>query len=90
MTYDQWKLASPYDDWEPPSHDDGMPTDDQLLDHAVADARTTADETHDAILSMIGLIQSVCARPDCPDEIKTALLRDRRYIDARAVGIAYL
>ncbi len=87
MTYDQWKDNS---EWHPPSQDDGMPTDDQLLDQAVAEARTTTDETHDAILSLIGLVQSVCARPDCPEEIKTALLRDRRYLDARTVGIAYL
>lgn len=89
MSYDQWKLESPYD-WEPPSQDDGMPSDDQLLDQAIAEARTTPDETHDTILALIGLVQSVCARADCPDEIKSALLRDRRYLDARTVGIAYL
>lgn len=87
MTYDQWKDPT---DWSPPSHDDGVPTDDQLLDMAVAAARTTPDETHDAILSLIGLVQSICARADCPDEIKSAMLRDRRYVDARQVAIAYL
>lgn len=88
MTYDQWKDQTDY--WDPPSQTDGLPSDDQLLDQAVAEARTTPDETHDAILSMIGLVQSICARADCPEAIKTAMLRDRRYLDARAVGIAYL
>lgn len=87
MSYDQWKDET---DWHPPSQDDGMPSDDQLLDQAIAEARKTPDETHDTILALIGLVQSVCARPDCPEDIKTALLRDRKYLDARTVAIAYL
>lgn len=87
MTYDQWKDPT---DWDPPSHNDGMPTDEQLLDQAVAAARTTPDETHDALLGMIGLVQMICARADMPNDIRKALLSSHRYVDARAVAIAYL
>lgn len=87
MTYDQWKDPTYYD---PPSQDDGLPTDDQLLDQAVAAARGTPDEVHDALLGMIGLVQLISARDDLPADIKTAMLSNHRYIDARMVAKAYL
>ena len=90
MTYDQWKLSSPEDEWTPPSNDEGVPDDDQLLDQAVAAARTTPDEQFDALLGMIGLVQLICAREDCPPDIKSAMLSNHRYVDARAVAKAYL
>ena len=64
--------------------------DDQLLEMAIAEARVTPDETHDAILQLLGLIQSVAGRDDCPAEVKAALIRSQQYVDARAVAKAYL
>ena len=77
-------------EWDPPSDNDGMPDDDQLLDQAIVAARTTANEIHDALLGMIGLVQLICARDDLPDDIRRALLTNHRYVDARVVSIAYL
>lgn len=90
MSYDQWKLSSPEDEWEPPSQDDGLPTDDDQLDAAIARAPTTPNEIHDALLGMLGLVQLICARDDVSDEVKRALRTNHRYVDARTVAIAYL
>lgn len=60
------------------------------LDAAIAAARTTPDETLDAILALLGLIKSIVDRPDCPDEIARAALSDPRYRAAREVAKAYL
>lgn len=77
-------------EWDPPAADDGMPDDDDLLDQAVLTKRSTPNEIHDALLGMIGLVQLVAARGDCPPEIKAALLSNHQYADAREVGKAYL
>lgn len=90
ITYDQWKDPTDAGEWEPPSHDDGMPTDDQYLDAAVAEAKTSPDEVHDALLGMIGLVQLICARDDVPDVVKQAMATNHRYLDAREVAKAYL
>lgn len=87
-TYDQWKDRTDY--WSPSSADDGTPDDNQLLDMAIAAARTTPDEINDALRALIGLVMSTASRSDCPAEIKRALLHSRQYLDARAVAIAYL
>lgn len=87
-TYDQWKDQTDY--WSPPSADEGVPDDNQLLDMAIAAARTTPDETNDALRALIGLVMTIANRPDCPAEIKKAMLHSRQYVDARTVAIAYL
>jgi hypothetical protein len=87
MTYDQWKDPTYYD---PPSTDEGMPDDDQLLDMAIAAARSTPNEIHDALLGLIGLVQSVAQRPDTPEDARKALLRGAAYSEARTVAKAYL
>ena len=60
------------------------------LDAAIAEARTTPDEVNDALRGLIGLVQLICARDDIPDEIRTALLTNHRYIEARSVAKVYL
>lgn len=87
MTYDQWKDPTYYD---PPSAEDGLPDDDQILDEAVAAARVTPNEIHDALLGMIGLVHLITSRTDLPDDIRKALLTNHRYIDARTVAKTYL
>lgn len=77
-------------EWDPPSVDDGMPDDDDLLDQAVRTARTSPNEIHDALLGMIGLVQIIASRSDCPPEIKAVLLSNHRYVDAREVAKSYL
>ncbi len=60
------------------------------LDAAIDADRTTPDEVHDALLGLIGLIRSLVARIDCPDDVARAALQDQRYLDARHVAKAYL
>lgn len=72
MTYDQWIDPTPCDE--------GVPDDDALLDMAIAARRTTSDEIHDALLALIGLVQSIGG-----DAVK-----DLRYLDAREIAKAYL
>lgn len=60
------------------------------LDVAVAAARTTPDEVHDALMGMIGLVMSVVARPDTTDNVARILLQDPRYRAARDVAKEYL
>lgn len=60
------------------------------LDAAIDAARTTPDEVHDALIGMIGLVRSLVARLDCPDDVRLAALQDQRYIDARHVAKSYL
>lgn len=83
-------VKDPTEHWSPPSADDGVPSDSQLLDMAIAAARTTPDEVNDALRALIGLVMSTAVREDCPAEIKTALLHSSQYLDARTVAIAYL
>lgn len=71
-TYDQWIDPTPCDE--------GVPDDDNLLDMAIAARRTTPNEIHDALLALIGLIQSLGG-----DAVK-----DLRYLDAREIAKAYL
>lgn len=71
-TYDQWIDPTPCDD--------GVPDDDDLLDMAIASARTTPNEIHDALLALIGLVQGIGG-----DAVK-----DKRYLEARMIAKAYL
>ena len=86
MTYDQWKDPTYCD---PPSADEGVPSDDQLLDMAIAANRSTPDEVNDALRQLIGLVQRVASGKDTPQTIKSALLA-REYFDAREVAKSYL
>jgi len=72
------------------NENEGVPDDDDLLDAAIANPRTTPDEEHDAILGLLGLIQMIAARPDCPPEIRKAMLENHRYVEGRTVAKAYL
>lgn len=72
MTYDQWIDPTPCDE--------GMPDDDALLDMAIASARTTPDEVHDALLALIGLVQKIGGEA----------VKDSLYFQAREVAKAYL
>lgn len=72
MTYNQWIDPTPCDE--------GVPDDDALLDMAIAAARTTPNESHDALLALIGLVQKIGG-----DAVK-----DQRYFEAREVAKAYL
>jgi hypothetical protein len=81
--------TAPAEYWDTPSDNDGMPDDDQLLDMAIAEDRTTPDEVSDALRRMIGLVQDICRREDCPAEIQRAL-KDQRFWDAREVAKNYL
>lgn len=86
MTYDQWKDPTYCD---PPSADEGVPTDDQLLDMAIAANRSTPDEVNDALRQLIGLVQKVATAKDTPSAVRSALL-SREYFEAREVAKAYL
>jgi hypothetical protein len=72
------------------NENDGIPDDDMLLDAAVAEARTTPNEIHDALLGMIGLVQQLCTHCGLSEENAKKILLDRRYVDARAVALSYL
>jgi len=50
------------------------------LDNAIAEARKTPDEMHDALVALIGLVQGIGG-----DAVK-----DTRYLEARTVAKAYL
>lgn len=50
------------------------------LDNAIAEARKTPDEMHDALVALIGLVQSLGGD----------VVKDVRYLDARTVAKAYL
>lgn len=65
-----------------------MSADDGLLDRAIAEARTTPDEVHDALIGLIGLVQLICTRDDVPDDVKALMRTHRRYVDAREVAKA--
>lgn len=86
MTYDQWKDPTYCD---PPSADEGVPSDDQLLDTAIAANRSTPDEVNDSLRQLIGLVQRVANDKDTPQSVKSALL-SREYFDAREVAKSYL
>lgn len=86
MTYDQWKDPTYCD---PPSADEGVPSDDQLLDMAIAANRSTPDEVNDALRQLIGLVQRVANDKDTPQAVKSALL-SREYFEAREVAKSYL
>jgi len=63
------------------------PTDADL-DAAIARARTTPDEVYDALLGLIGLVQSITAV--MPLDARKEILEDACYINAREVAKAYL
>jgi hypothetical protein len=72
------------------NENDGIPDDDELLDAAIAAAKCTPDEIHDALLQLIGLVDKIAWRQNTPPAIRDALTMDKRYLDARKVAKSYL